>query len=363
MFYPYVSKKAIQGVLRVMQDRWIGQGALVSQFEQAVQRKLGIPYAIAVNVNSAALHLALTLSKVAPGTEVITTPMACTATNHPILEQFATPIFADIQLLTGNIDPADVEHRITERTRAILCYDWGGYPCDLDELKTLAYKHDLVLIEDASEALGATYRNRYIGSIADFTAFSFQAINLLTTGEGGMLCVLNEATAQRASVNRWYAIDRKNRKPNALGYYDFDIVDAGYGYHLTNIAAAMGLAHIDEVDTLLLRRAEIAAYYRRELEGVPGLRLFELASDRTSANHLFTIHVEDRLGFCEALRRRGVETSIIHARNDQYSIFGGLRADLPTLDQFNKTYIAIPIHCMLKNEQVNYVIESIRKGW
>jgi len=294
MFYPYVSEKAIQSVQRVMQDRWIGQGVLVSQFEQAVQSKFSIPHAIAVNVNSAALRLALALAGVGPGTEVITTPMACTATNHPILEQFATPVFADIQLLTGNIDPADIEHRITDKTRAILCYDWGGYPCDLDELQSLVRRHNLVLIEDASEAFGATYHGQAVGSIADFTVFSFQAINVLTTGEGAMLCVLDEAIARRAAIKRWYGIDRKNRKPNTVGYYDFDIVDVGYGYHMTNIAAAMGLAHLEEVDALLRRRAEIVTRYRQELQGIPGVQLFDQASDRTSANHFFPMHVEGR---------------------------------------------------------------------
>lgn len=363
MFYPMVSDEAVESVQRVMRDRWIGQGGVVDQFESAVRERTGAAQAVAVNVNSAAVRLALSLAGVGPGSEVITTALACTATNHPILEQFATPIFADIQPGTGTIDPRDVERRITEKTRAIICYDWGGYPSDLDELSAIATGHGLTLIEDASEAFGATYRGRQIGGVAPFTVFSFQAINLVTTGEGGMLCTRDEDPGNSARVQRWYGIDRKQRRPNEIGYYDFDVTGVGYGYHMTNMAAAMGVAHLDRMDALLERRRDIAARYRLELRHTAGLTLSEECSDRASAYHAFTVHVERRPAFCSALRGRGIDCSIVHERNDAYSVFGGPRRDLPALDRFTESYIALPCHSLLTDDDVGRVIESVQAGW
>lgn len=185
MFHPYISEKAILEVEKVIKSRWIGQGHLVAELEDKFKETIGVQFAVAVNSVSSAIRLALALSGVGPGDEVITTAQTCTATNHPILEQFAVPIFADIQYLTGNIDPKDIETRITSRTKAILCSHWGGYPCDMDEIHSFAKKFDLVVIEDASDAVGARYKDRPIGVISPFTCFSFRAVQQVTTAEGG----------------------------------------------------------------------------------------------------------------------------------------------------------------------------------
>jgi len=363
MFHPVVSEQSIDAVQRVMRDRWIGQGGKVDEFESAIRERTAASQVVAVATNSAAVRLALALSGVGPGSEVITTPLACTATNHPILEQFATPVFADIQAGTGTIDPRDVERRITERTRAIVCYDWGGYPCDLDELAAIAERHGLALIEDASEALGASYKGRPVGGVAPFTVLSFQAINLVTTGEGGALCAMDDGHGESARARRWYGIDRKHRRPNEIGYYEFDVTSVGYGYHMTNMAAAMGLANLDQMEALLARRRQIAARYRDELRGVAGLTLIDEAPDRVSGYHVFTVHVDQRPAFCAALRGRGIESSIVHARNDEYSVFGGRRSDLPVLDWFAERYIALPCHPLLSDSEVGRVIEGVRAGW
>jgi perosamine synthetase len=363
MFAPYVSDEAIARVEGVLRNRWIGQGSLVDEFEQAVEKVLGVPHAVAVNCSSSALRLALDISGVRPGDEVVTTPMTCTLTNHPILEQFAVPVFADIQYDTGNIDPNDVERRITERTKAIVCTHWGGYPCDLDELNQIAERHGLPVIEDASEAFGATYRGRAIGAISRFTAFSFQAIQLITTGEGGMLITRDASDAEIARTQRWYGIDRKGRKPNIWGYYDFDIVTVGYGYHMTNIAAAIGLENLKSLKSQQLRRQAIAQRYREAFKDVAGVTLLRSDNDRTSSNHFFTMHVERRDDFCRMMADRGIEVSIVHYRNDAYTVFGGIRDDLPQLDRFSSSYIALPLHMHLTDDDVEYIIETVRSGW
>ncbi len=363
MFQPFVSPTAIDRVSKVLKDRWIGQGPLVDAFEQAFEQHLAIKNAVAVNAASSALRLALSIAGVGPGDEVIASPMTCTLTNHSILEQFAVPVFADIQVETGNIDPSDIEQRITERTKAILVPHWAGNPCDLDELAAIGRRHDLAIIEDASEAVGATYRGKSIGAVSRFTAFSFQAIQILTTGEGGLLSTLSPEDAERARLQRWYGIDRKGRKANAIGYYDFDIEQVGYGYHLTNIAAALGLGNLEFLDDALTRRRKIAHLYRQSLHGVPGFRFFTEHHDRQPSNHWVSAHVERRVEFCRKLKDRGVETSIVHARNDLYTAFGGRREDLPALDRFDKTYIALPCHQGMDDEAVGHVADVIRSGW
>lgn len=363
MFLPYVSDEAISRVEKVLRSRWIGQGPIVDEFERAIEQELSVPYAIAVNSSSSALRLALTISGVGPGDEVVTTPMTCTLTNHPILEQFAVPVFADIQYNTGNIDPADVEKRITDRTKAIMCTHWGGYPCDLAELNELAGAHNLPLIEDASEAFGATYHGRPIGAISRFSAFSFQAIQIITTAEGGVLTVQDPSDASAACVQRWYGIDRMHRTPNIIGYYDFDITTVGYGYHMTNIAAAMGIEHLASLGIQQARRQTVAERYRQAFEGVGGIELLEHGTDRTCSNHFFTMHVERRSEFCQMMTARGISTSVVHYRNDAYTVFGGLRDDLPNLDRFSQSYIALPLHMHLTDDDIDYIIESVQAGW
>lgn len=363
MFRPYITEKSIERVGQVLSSRWIGQGPLVDEFERSIERKLGIPFAVAVNSSSAAIRLALAICGVRPGDEVITTPMTCTLTNHPILEQFARVVFADIQYDSGNIDPSDVEHRITPYTKAILCTHWGGQPADLTELNEIASRHGLVVIEDASESFGATYQGKPIGSISRFTAFSFQAIQILTTGEGGLLAVRDEAGANLAKTLRWYGIDRNNRKPNVLGYYDFDITSMGFGYHMTNIAAAIGIENLKSLDAQKHHRKIVVDRYRTAFEGVPGITLLAKKHDRESSKHFFTMHIDGRDDFCRKMKENGIQVSIVHYRNDAYSVFGGLRTDLPNLDQFSRSYIGLPTHMYLSSEDVEYIIAVVQSGW
>jgi perosamine synthetase len=329
---PYVSEQAIAAVVETLHSGWIGQGPRVVGFETRLAQMLGAPYAVAVTNCAAGLRLALALAGVGPGDEVITTPLTWQATNHPILEQYAIPVFADVQPNTANIDPEDIEYRITERTRAILCVHWGGYPCDLDEIHNIAQRHRLVVIEEAAEALGATYHGQYIGTISRFTSFSFYAFQTLTTAEGGMLTLQMEEDFEAARRRRWFGIDRVRRKPLINGYYEYETWEIGYGYHMTDVAAALGLVHLEDFPGLLQRRQVIAARYREALAGVPGVTLF-------------------------------VEVSVVHVRNDQYKVFGGLRDDLPNLDRLSETYISIPMHNQLTDEDVEYVLACIRQGW
>jgi len=172
MFKPYVNERAVELTAQALRSGWIGEGPRVEEFEEKLQERFGFPYCIGLNSGTSAIRLALAMSDVGPGDEVLSVAQSCTATNTPILEQFAKPIFVDIQYGTGNIDPGDIEHRITEKTKAIIVVHWAGYPCDMDETHSIAAKYNLPVIEDGAHALGATYKGSPVGSLSDFTCFT-----------------------------------------------------------------------------------------------------------------------------------------------------------------------------------------------
>ena len=201
-----------------------------------------------MNSGTSALRLALALIGVGPGDEVISTPYTMVATNTAILEQYAKPVFADIKYHSINIDPADIGHRISDRTKAIMCVHWGGYPCDMDEIHKIASDYKIPVIEDAAHALGASYKNKPIGTISEFTTFSFQAIKHLTTGDGGLLSVKSESKFKEGLRRRWFGIDRANRKKTFIEDPVDDIKEVGYKYHMNDIAATIGLEQLKYFD-------------------------------------------------------------------------------------------------------------------
>jgi perosamine synthetase len=362
-FNTHISQKSIELVTNVLRSEHISEGPIVKLFEKELENRLGLSKPVAVNSGTSALHLALAIAGVGPGMEVILPAQTFVATGLVILMQGAKPVFADIQYDTGNIDPEDVRRRITERTKAIIPVHWGGYPCDIDEINEIAKSYNLSVVEDAAHALGAAYKGRPIGSISRFTAFSFQAIKHLTTGDGGAICCLGEDDYKTAIRRRWFDIDRLNSKPSILGEREYDATELGYKYHLNDIGAAIGLGNLDDFPKHLARRREIAKIYREGLKGVTGLKLLNYKPDRESAYWLFTILVEKRERFIKSLQAQGIPTSVVHLRIDQNSVFGGERTDLINQAKFNSEQVSIPIHCNMTNEDVAHVKTSIKSGW
>lgn len=361
MFWPYVSKKAASAVTEVLKSRWVGQGPKVDEAELKFGRMFKIPYVVNVNSCTSALHLALVLTGVRDGDEVITTPLTCAATNIPILYCRAKPVFADIQPNSLNINPNDIERRITEKMKAILVVHWGGYPCNMEEIMTIARRYKLTVIEDAAHALGASYRGKNIGAIGDYTCFSFQAIKQITTGDGGALTVRDEKIYKRARVLRWYGLNREFKGDT---HWEQPIKEIGYKYHMNDIEAAILIAQLDDLAMVLKRRKDIAGTYREKLVGVPGLTLLENKPDRVGANWLFTVRVKDRDAFQRKLHQNKIESHIVHVRCDINPIFGGRRReDLPIMNEVEKDHISIPLHFKLRNDDVNKIIKVIKSGW
>ena len=361
LFRPHVPKGASEAISDVLNSRWIGQGPRVDEFEERFNKLIGAKHGMAVGSGTDSLHLAYLLAGIGPGDEVVTTVFTCTATNIPLLYQGAKPVFADVQKHTMNIDPTDIEHRITEKTKAISLVHYGGLPCDLDEIHKIAAKYNLPVIEDAAHAVGAEYRGQRIGAISQFTMFSFQAIKHITTGDGGYLAIQDENLMAKAKRLRWFGIDRKAK---TKGIWDNDITEIGYKYQMTDIAAAMGLAGIEEWENTLFLRGSLFKEYSKQLKGVPGLSVVgDGLDDRKHAAWLMTVIIENPSDLQQKLRENQIESNQVHFRNDRYSIFGSHRSDLPNMDWLESRYLVLPLHTHMTLEDVNRVCSVVKSGW
>ncbi len=363
LFHPYIPNDAILEVIEVLNSRWVGQGPRVDEFESQFSLQIAQNFpSLAVGSGTDALHLAYLLAGIQPGDEVLTPLFTCTATNLPLLYIGAKPVFLDVNPKTMNISTAAIKEKITEKTKAIVTVDYGGLPCDYDEIMLIAKEYSLKVIDDAAHSIGATYKNSKIGSIADFSTFSFQAIKHITTGDGGMLTIKDESLLSLAKRLRWFGI---NREAKEKGIWANDINEIGFKYQLTDIGAALGLAGLKNFDKTLAHRQLLLQTYMKELAGVTGL--YNVGSedmvDRTHAAWLHTVLVENRSDLQKKLRSRNIESAPVHYRNDMYTIFGGRKEIFPQMDALEDKYLVLPIHMKLTQERVHEICEVIKEGW
>lgn len=364
LFRPVISEEAIAAAADVLRSGWLGLGPRTAEFERAFAAYVGNRHCVGLNSATAALHLALRLLDLPEGSEVITTPITFVSTNHAILYERCTPVFADVEADTGNLDVSSIDARIRGRTRVILAVHYGGYPCDIDALYALARARGLAVIEDCAHACGAVYRGERVGSHGGLHAFSFHAVKNLPMGDGGALVVRTDAHAVRLRQLRWLGIDKDTFRRAQGGQYswDYDVPEVGFKYHMNDLQAAIGLAQLGRLEAENARRAGIVARYRSGLAEVPGVRLLRRDADRTSSDHLCCILAEDRDGLVAKLRSRGIETGVHYRRNDLYPMY---RRDesLVNAERFWRTAVSLPLHLLLTDEDVEYVIEEIRSGW
>lgn len=363
IFNTFVHPLGYKNVKSTLDSTFISEGKIVKEFEDQLEKKLSIKNPVTVNSGTSALHLSLILAGVKQGDEVILSAQTFVASGLTIIQTGAKPIFADIEYETGNIDPKSIESKITKKTKAIMVVHWGGTPCDMDKINKIAKKYNLIVIEDAAHALGALYKNKPIGTISDFTCFSFQAIKHLTTGDGGAICCKNKKNTERAFIKRWFGIDRANSKPSILGERIYDINELGFKYHMNDYAATLGLANLQGFKKRLKRRRLIAKKYKTAFKDLPKIKLFREDPKTESAYWLFGMHVEDRNNFISTLKNEGITASVVHLGIDKNSIFGGTKKELTNQRKFDETQIHIPIHDGLTDENIKHIINTIKKGW
>ncbi len=362
IFSSHMPQSVIDVASKTLQGKWLNVGIETTLFEKAFAEKFNVKFAVALNSCTSALRLSLAIAGVGPGDEVISPAFTMVATNTSILEQFASPIFVDVNYETANIDVSDIEKRITKKTKAIICVHNLGYPCDLTELREIAQTHNLALIEDCAHAIGATYQDNFIGCNSSFACYSFAAVKHITTGDGGMLATNSESIFQAANRRSWFGMDRQKR--DALtGAYTQDIIEVGYKMRMNSFLAAIGREQLSYVDRILAQRSEKAKIYDEELQGIRGVKLMEYRADSKSAYFLYPIHVERRQKFLETMRIKGIELNVQSYRNDVFSIFGQQRTDLPNTDRIDRDFICLPIHEDLTLEDLKYIIGTVKAGW
>ena len=360
LFYPYVSKKSANNIKKVLSGRWIGQGPMVNKFENKFKKIFSKNYsAVATGSGTDSLHLAYILAGLKRGDEVITTIFTCTATNIPLLYMGIKIKFADIDLKTMNISVSSVKKLISKKTKAIVCVHYGGLPCDMDELKKIASEKRIPIIEDAAHALGATYKNKPVGSLSEFTMFSFQAIKHITTGDGGMLCIKNKKLINKAKRIRWFGINREDKQK---GIWENDIFEIGYKYQMTDLGASLGFSALKEFGKLLKHRQKIFSIYRDILSNNTNVYCVDKNDGkRTHASWLFTLISEEKDKIQKKLRERKIESNQVHFRNDKYSIFKNFvrGKTFPNMDYVEDKYLVLPNHHKITEKKAKYIAQTI----
>jgi len=352
LFKVFMSEDAPARVGETLMSGYIGEGPRVQEFEVAFGKLVGTPYEpLALNSCTSALDLALHLCGVGPGDEVISTPMTCTATNGQVVTRGAKLVWADVDPMTGLIRPIDVAQKITRKTRAIIAVDWAGRSCDYDELRKHAWNSvgHIPVIQDAAHNLFVDMKHR-----GDYVCWSFQAIKHLTTGDGGAFLPPRHMMT-RARLLRWYGLDR-------LSSSDFrcaqNIREAGYKYHMNDIAASVGLANLPHTAWVVEQHRKNAAWYAESLRDAPGIML-NPPPDPDASWWLYTLLVNDRAEFIAYLAERGVAASPVHRRNDEHTAFAFYNGRLPGVDYFADHEVAIPVGWWLSEQDRAHVAETV----
>src|SRR5258707_762069 len=268
-----IDEDDIQAVVDVLRSPWLTTGPKVDEFEEAFAARVGAKHAVSFSSGTAALHGAAFAAGLEPGDEAITSPMTFGATANCVLYQGATPVFADVSADTLNLDPGEVAKKLSSRTKAILAVDYAGHPADLDALLAFTRPRGIPLIEDACHALGAEYRGKRVGGIADMTVFSFHPVKHLTTGEGGMVTTNDARLAETLRRFRNHGISSEARERQASGQWVYEMVLLGFNYRLTDIACALGLTQLERLEANLERRRDILAHYAEAFRELPAIVL------------------------------------------------------------------------------------------
>jgi perosamine synthetase len=359
---PWIVAREEELVLEVLRSGRLSLGPMIDRFEQALAERIEAPRVAAVSSGTAGLHLCVRMAGVGPGDEVVTTPFSFVASANCVLYEGAVPVLADVDPQTLNLDPAAVEAAITPRTKAILAVHIFGYPAELAQLETIAERHELVLIEDACEAIGARYRGRPVGSFGHPAVFAFYPNKQMTTGEGGAVAVSSE--------EEWNLLKSLSNQGRSDSGAWLTHARLGYNYRLDDISAALGLAQLERLDEMLGARAGLAARYTELLAGVQGVDP-PLADDADHVRSWFVYVVRlaggvDRNGVIARLAEEGVASKpylpSIHQQPYFRERFGDLSGLCPVSEDASARSLALPFHARLHAEDQERVVEALARA-
>lgn len=365
IFLPYgrqtIEEEDIAAVVEVLRGDWLTTGPTVERFEKAFAEATAAAHAVAVNSGTAALHAMMHALRIGPGDEVVVPALTFAATANAVHYQGGTPVFADVDPETLLLDPVSVRARLTGRTKAIVTVDYAGQPCDYSELQALADEHGIALCADACHSLGATYRDRKVGSLVLMSAFSLHPVKPITSGEGGMVTTDDPELAIRMRTFRNHGITSDFRQREAQGSWFYEIEEVGYNYRLTDLQCALGLAQLGRLAKWTARRQEIAALYDRHLSGLALRR----APGRTHAYHIYVVRVPRRGEVFAHLRERGIGVNVhyvpVHLHPFYRMNFGTGPGLCPQVEKAYEEILTLPVFPTMNDEDVERVVSALRE--
>ena len=361
-----IEQDDIQAVGDVLKSDFLTTGPKIAEFEQTVADYVGAKYAVAISNGTSALHAACFAAGIEPGDEVITTPLTFAASANCVLYCGGTPVFADVDPKTYNIDPEDIRGKITDRTKAIIAVHLAGQPCDMDAIHSIAREHGLIVIEDGAHALGSVYKGKKVGSLSDMTTFSFHPVKPITTGEGGMIVTDNEDFYKKMVLFRSHGITRDDsmmtRNDGPWFYQQFDL---GYNYRITDIQCALGCSQMKKLDRFLARRKEIVAHYNEAFADCDNIITPYQLSDTESGWHLYIVQVKncDRRQVFENMREKGIGVNVHYIpvyMHPYYQEHGYENVHCANAEEIYSHIISLPLYPGLTSEQQDYVIDTLK---
>jgi len=365
-----VDEEDIAAVVKTLRSDWLTTGPKVQEFENALAQKVGAGYAVTFSSGTAALHAAYFAAGVGAGDEIITTPITFAATANAALYLGAKPVFVDVRPDTININPDEIEKAITMRTKVLAPVDFTGHPAEMDKVMDIAQKNNLVVVEDAAHALGATFREKPVGSLADMTVFSFHPVKHITTGEGGVVTTDNKKYYEKLlSFRNHGIIKEKGKLTQDQGPWYHEMQFLGYNYRLNDIQCALGLSQLNKLDGFLARRRELAALYRKKLKNVPEIKLPVVLPGSNPAWHLYVIRLKGdkppRRKLFEALQRRGIGVQVHYIPVYLHPFYRNLGYDkgiCPVAEDYYQRCITLPLFPAMSNNDINRVVTVLKES-
>jgi dTDP-4-amino-4,6-dideoxygalactose transaminase len=360
-----------QAVQQVVRSGWLSMGEVTKGFEQEFAAFTGAKHTLAVTNGTAALHLACLAAGIGPGDEVIVPSMTFVATANAVRYTGAKPVFADIESLEWmNISPNSIEKLITERTRAILVVHYAGFPCDMQAITEIAHFHNLIVLEDSAHAIGSQLEGRMLGTWGAIGCFSFFSNKNMTTGEGGMLATDDDALAEKLRILRSHGMTSLSWDRHQGHAYSYDVIDLGYNYRIDEIRSALGRVQLRKLSAGNQVRSELTALYRELLtELAPQMELPFGEKRGLACYHILPALLPkgtERIRFMEALKQRGIQTSIHYPPVHHFSIYEGdwqkRGAVLPLTEEAGNREVTLPLFATMRVEQVHWVAQAIKEA-
>lgn len=371
-FIPYtkhdITEEDIDASVKALKSDWIATGPKIKEFENVFSNFIGCKYSIAVSSCTAALDLSLKVLGLPKGSEVITTPFTFVATSNSILYNNLKPVFCDIDHETFNIDPKQIEEKITDNTKAILCVDYAGQPCEYDRISNICKKNGLILLEDAAHAIGAEFDGKKVGRIAKLTSFSMHATKNITTGEGGVITTDDKNLFKNLLMLRSHGIDSDalTRKKQAKWEYDMKVL--GYNYRMTDFQCAIGIEQMKRASQIIERRKTISDFYTREFSSSQEIITPRLHKKAKSAWHLYTILLENinRNRFYKFLRQKGIGANVHYIpvyRHSYYKkLFNFRPEEFPITEDTFKRILTLPLYQKMTDQDAQRVAKTVLEG-